>query len=453
MEKNNKTPQTSTQLPHKSRSRDAVLTELQNLYQQDTNWHHGRTFSLVYHAGDEHTDFLKKVYNLYFHQNGLNPGAFPSLQKYEAEVLAMTQKIFHGDLDPENLAVGTMTSGGSESIMMAIKTYRDFYRVNKPQVTAPEMIVPASIHPAFDKAAQYFSIKLIKAPVDQNFTVDLDAVEKLINDNTILLVGSAPQYPQGVMDPIEALANMALKHNISMHVDACLGGFFLPFLKKAGYPVPKFDFEVPGVTSISADLHKYGFAAKGASVVMYRNKDLRRFQFFVSKEWSGGLFGSPSMTGTRPGGSIAAAWAAMQVFGEEGYVNMAKKVMTITETLQSGLKKLGYQILGKPLMGVYAFSNSDVDVYAVADQMSLRGWYLDRQQRPVSLHMMITPAHENYIEVFLKDMKESTDFVKAHPESSNQGMAAMYGMAVKMPDSNMIDQYLYKYMDDRYEQA
>ena len=436
--------------PAQGRARAEVLKELKDLYAHDTNWNKGRTFSLVYHAGEEHTDFLKEVYNLYFHHNGLNPGAFPSLKKFESEVLEMAYQLFHGNQDPQNPAAGTMTSGGSESIMMAIKTYRDFYRAHKPQVTKPEMIVPISIHPAFDKAASYFDVKIVKAQVTADYSVDLAAVEKLINPNTILIVGSAPQYPQGVMDPIESLAKLAIKQGISMHVDACLGGFFLPFAEKNGIKVPPFDFRVPGVTSISADIHKYGFAAKGASVVLYKNKDLRRFQFFVSKEWPGGLFGSPSMTGTRPGGSIAAAWAAVQAFGVDGYCQVAKTVMEITHKMQDGVKSLGFEILGNPIMGVFAFNHKSLDVYAVADQMSLKGWYIDRQQHPICLHLMITPAHENYVEEFMRDLTDSVNFVKAHPETSNQGMAAMYGMAAKAPGA-MIDQFLYKYMDDRYE--
>lgn len=438
-------------LNQNGRSRKEILAELKKFNKTDADWSQGKTFSLVYHAGEEHTDFIKEAYNIYFHHNGLNPGAFPSLQKFEAEVLSQVIDLFHGYEDTQNPAAGTMTSGGSESIMMAIKTYRDYYRTHRPEIIQPEMIVPQTIHPAFDKAAVYFNVKMLKAPVDQNFQVDIEQVKKMINKNTILLVGSAPQYPQGIMDPIQTLADLALENKISLHVDACLGGFFIPFAKLAGFEIPEFDFKIKGVTSISADLHKYGFTAKGASVILYRNKDLRRFQFFVSKDWPGGLFGSPSMTGTRPGGSIAAAWATLQAYGIEGYTQVAQEVMTTTMKLQEGIKQIGYTILGKPVIGVYAFTHQSLDVYAVADQMSLRGWYLDRQQYPAALHMMITPAHTKVADQFLKDLKESTDFVLAHPETSNQGMAAMYGMAAKAPDPSMIDMFLYQFMDERYD--
>lgn len=435
-------------LPKTGRARDELLKTLQSLHDQDTRWREGKTWSLVYHANDEHTEFLKKAYSIYFHQNALNPGAFPSLQKYEAEVLSMATNLLGGG----EKAAGTMTSGGSESIMMAVKTTRDWMKTQKPEITAPEMIVPVSIHPAFDKAAQYFQVKMIKAPVTADFRVDVAAVEKLITKNTILIVGSAPQYPQGVIDPIEKLAGLAKSRGIAMHVDACLGGFLLPFMKMLGHPIPAFDFRVDGVTSMSADIHKYGFAAKGASIVLYRDKEIRRHQFFVSSDWPGGAFASPSMTGTRPAGSIAAAWATLNAFGEEGYLKMTKEILDNTEKLKKGIREIGLSIVGEPEAAIFAFTASDskLDIYAVADQMQVRGWYIDRQQKPTCLHLMVTPAHTTIIPQFLKDLKDSVEFVKSHPELSNEGMAAMYGMMAKVPDPSMIHHYLYQYMDDRY---
>ncbi len=441
-----KTDDNQVSLPKKGTSRETLLKQLQSSHDHDTNWHNGRTFSLVYHAGDEHTEFLKKAYGIYFHQNGLNPSAFPSLQKFEAEVVSIAANLLGGGAD----AAGTMTSGGTESIMMAIKTYRDWARATKPQIKNPEMIVPASIHPAFDKAAHYFDVKIVKAPVANDFRVDLEAVKKLMNQNTILLVGSAPQYPQGVIDPITELAALAKKSGIGMHVDACVGGFILPFIKKLGYAVPAFDLSVDGVTSMSADLHKYGFAAKGSSIVLYKNKELRRHQFFVLSGWSGGAFASPSMPGTRPAGSIAAAWATLQAFGEDGYLEIAKSCMDNAKKLQDGITALGFKIVGKPEMSIFGFESKEMDVYAVADQMQARGWYIDRQQNPTCLHLMVTPAHTAHIDTFLKDLKDSATAVKNNPKLSTEGMAAMYGMMAKVPDPSMVDQFLYQYMDQRY---
>lgn len=434
------------QLPKTGTPRDQLLKQLQSFHDRDTNWHDGRTFSLVYHANDEHTEFLKKAYSIYFHQNGLNPSAFPSLRQLEAEVVSMAANLLGGG----ETAAGTMTSGGTESILMAVKSYRDRARELQPTITKPEMIVPISIHPAFDKAAHYFDVKIVKAPLDADFRVDVEAVKKLINPNTILIVGSAPQYPQGVIDPIEDLARLAKSKGIGMHVDACVGGFLLPFLKKLGHPIPPFDLSVDGVTSISADLHKYGFSSKGSSIVLYKDKDLRRYQFFILSEWPGGCFASPSMPGTRPAGAIATAWGTLRAFGESGYLEIAKTCWDNTQKMQAGIRALGLEIVGKPETTIFGFSGKNVDVYAVADQMQLRGWYVDRQQHPICLHLMITPAHTPHIEAFLKDLKECMAIVKGNPALSSEGMAAMYGMAAKVPDPSMVDQFLYRFMDERY---
>lgn len=300
-------------LPKTGTDRKKVLSKLEENRAGDSKWHEGRTFSLVYHESDEHTEFLKKAYTTYFHENGLNPGAFPSIRKYEAEVVSMAAHLLGGG----EKAAGSMTSGGSESVMMAVKAHRDWAFSTKG-IREPEMIFAVTAHPAFDKAAHYFGVKPVKVPVDSNQRMELSAVKSALTPNTILIVGSAPQYPHGVMDPILDLASLAKANGVGMHVDACVGGFMLPFLRKLGRDIPPFDFNVDGVASISADLHKYGFTAKGASVILFRDKELRRFQFFISKDWPGGLFASPSVTGTRPAGSIAAAWATLNALGEEG---------------------------------------------------------------------------------------------------------------------------------------
>jgi len=429
--------------------REQVLKELEQLHQGDTKWSDGRVFSLVYHAGQEHTDFLKKVYTMYFHENGLNPAAFPSIQKYESEVCSIAAHLLGGG----EKAAGSMTSGGTESIMMAIKTHRDWALATK-NITAPEVIYPATAHPAFDKAVHYFGVKPIKIKVDADQRVDLNEVKKAITPNTILLVGSSPQYPHGIMDPIAELAALAKQHGIGMHVDACVGGFMLPFLKKLGHDVPPFDFSIDGVTSMSADLHKYGFTSKGASVVIFRDKDLRRFQFYVSSDWPGGMFASPSMTGTRPAGSIAAAWATLKAFGEEGYLELYKNLWETTKKFQKGVTDLGFKVIGKPVGTLFAYqapADSGINIYVIADLMEKKGWFVDRQMMPDSIHLTVTPAHAPALEKYLADLKEARDHAKAHPELADEGMAAMYGMAAKIPDPTMVHQFLYGYMDQRYE--
>jgi glutamate/tyrosine decarboxylase-like PLP-dependent enzyme len=270
-----------------------------------------------------------------------------------------------------------------------------------------------SAHPAFDKAAHYFGVRIVRTPADKNFRADVDAVRAAITPNTILIVGSAPSYPQGALDPIVELAQVAREHNILCHVDACVGGMMLPFVRKLGYPVADFDLRVPGVTSISADLHKYGYAAKGASVILYKTHALRRHQFFVSTDWPGGIYASPTMMGTRPGGAIAAAWAVMNYLGEEGYLRIADTVMQTATKIKNGINAIdGVKVLGDPVMSVLAIGSDKLNVYEVGDEMTARGWYLDRQQFPASLHVTINYAHAQSADQFLDDLRQAVALAK-----------------------------------------
>ncbi len=396
-------------LPSQRRPRENILSEMRQLREHDVKWREGKVWSLVFNAGDEVTELLKQAYTMFFSENGLNPTAFPSLKKFEAEVVAMTASLLGGD----DRTAGNMTSGGTESILMAVKTAREWARSTTPSNTAPEMILPATAHPAFDKAAHYFSIKAVRVPVGPDFCADVAAVQAAITPNTILMVGSAPSYPQGVVDPIAELAPVAQERGLLFHVDACVGGFMLPFVRKLGYPVPDFDFSVPGVTSISVDLHKYAYAAKGASVILYENKELRRHQFFVTTDWSGGIYASPTMTGTRPGGSIAAAWAILNYLGEEGYLDITDTVMKTTVRLRDGINAIdGVQVLGDPAMSVMAIGSDTLNVYEVGDEMTLRGWHLDRQQFPPSLHLTVNHAHAQVVDQFLNDLEQAVSETK-----------------------------------------
>ena len=331
---------------------------------------------------------------------------------------------------------------------MAVKMHRHWFRATKPEIKEPEMVLPETAHPAFEKAAHYFDVKSVRIPANGEFRADVKAMEQAINENTIMLVGSAIQYPQGVVDPITELSDVASKYKIGLHVDACLGGFLLPFVKKLGYPIPDFDFTVPGVTSISADIHKYGFAAKGASTVLYRNTELRRHQFFVYADWCGGIYASPTMTGTRPAGAIAAAWAAMNAMGEDGYLRNAEQIMNTTKELIDGVNAIpGLYVLGKPDMSVFAFASEEVDMFAVADAMDERGWHVDRQPAPPAIHIMVALAHAPVVGQFLSDLGESVEYVRANPSASTEGSAPMYGMMATAPDRGMIRDFVLETMD------
>ncbi|MFO7666754.1 MAG: aminotransferase class V-fold PLP-dependent enzyme [Desulfobacterales bacterium] len=432
-------------VPGKGILKDELLSRMESMRNNDADWRSGKTWSLVYYAGEDHTDLLKKAHNMFFSENGLSPLAFPSLKTFENEVIAMTAGMLGGD---ESVS-GTMTSGGTESILMAMKAYRQWARETMPSVKEPEILLPVTAHPAFEKAAHYFDLKTVHSPVGNDYKADVNATRKLVSDNTIVMAGSAPAYPHGVIDPITELAAIAKEKGIGFHVDSCLGGFILPWLKKLGYPVAPFDFSIPGVTSISADIHKYGYAAKGASVVLYRSKELRRHQFFVYSNWPGGIYASPSMTGTRAGGAIAAAWAALNSIGEEGYLRLAESAMKTAETIMEGIVGIkGLYILGKPDMSVFSFASDTFDIFALGDAMDKRGWHLDRQQFPSSLHMMVTAAHEKVAEAFISDLKESVAEVIANPKASSEGTAAMYGMAASLPDRKAVDGFVLDLMDE-----
>ncbi len=421
--------------PQKGRPFDEILAELDSFGVNDPQYKDAKTWSLVYYLNEEYTDFLQQAYGKYFSANGLNPTAFKSLKRLEKEVLKFTAELFHVDEE----ACGVMTSCGTESCMLAVKTYRDLGR--SKGIKKPEMIIPETAHVAWDKGSEYFGVKIRRAPLDKDFRVDVNAVKKMINKNTVMILGAAPEYPHGIIDPIEELGKLALKHKIPLHVDACVGGYILPFLEKSGQQLPLWDFRVEGVTSISADIHKYGFAAKGASSIIYRNVDYFKHQVFVNESWPGGLFASPAFLGTRPGGSYAAAWAAIQANGVDGYTDLANRTIEIAKKLKKGIEEIGcFEIIGNPVASLFAYRSTDknVNIFALGDVMEEKGWHIDRIQRPDALHAMVTASHEKVVESYLSDLRESVEYVRQHPELADSGQAATYGLVSHLPLRGMV---------------
>ncbi len=399
-------------LPTRGLPEREILEEMDRAAQQDVRWRDGRVFSLVFDAGDELQAFLRKAYTAFFSENGLNPTAFPSLRKFEIQVVSMVAGLLGGDAN----VVGNMTSGGTESILLAVQAARERARDKSPRNTRPEMVLPSTAHPAFDKAAHYFGVHPVHVPVGKDFRADAKAMKKAVNRHTILMVGSAPAYPHGVVDPIGEIAEIAKAKDIPLHVDACVGGMMLPFIRTLGYPIPHFDFAVPGVTSMSVDLHKYGYAAKGASVILYRNPALRRYQYFAYTDWPGGIYVSPTMTGTRPGGAIAAAWAILHRLGYEGYQDIAREVMGTTRRIRAGIDRMpGVHVLGDPHASILAIASDTVDIYEVGDRLSDKGWHLDRQQFPPSLHLTVNRAHVKSAGLFLEDLRHAVRASRKEP--------------------------------------
>ncbi|HPA73918.1 MAG TPA: aspartate aminotransferase family protein, partial [Spirochaetota bacterium] len=384
----------------------------------------------------------------YLSANGLNPMAFKSLKQLESEVVRMTANLLHGGRD----TAGVMTSGGTESCLLAVKTYRDMGRVEK-RIRRPEMVIPETAHVAWEKGAEYFGVKAVRAPLRGDFGVDVGAVRKLVNRNTVMILGSAPEYPHGIIDPIQELGAVAYDRNIPLHVDACLGGYLLPFIEKLGVALPAWDFRVPGVTSVSADAHKYAFSAKGASVILYRSADILKHQFFVFENWPGGVFASPALLGTRPGGAYAAAWASIMALGEDGFLKNTREILKASNKLKEGIRAIPeLDIIGTPLTAIFAYTSKskNVNIYAVADVMEKRGWHIDRLQRPDALHAMLTPLHLKVIPLYLKDLRESVEHVKLHPELASKGGAAMYGMISHIPLRGMVKKTVLKMFADMY---
>lgn len=404
-------------LPHEGTPREALFATMRARKARDADWKGGRTWSLIYPAGEDVDDVLREANNLYLFENALNPFRFPSLREMELDVVSMTADLLHGGEG----AGGAMTSGGTESILMAVKTARDRAHAEKG-ITQPEMVVPLSAHPAFAKAGKYFCVAVKQVPLRADLRADVDAAARLITDNTVLLVGSAPNYPHGVIDPIPELAALAAARDISFHTDACVGGFLLPFLERLGHPVPPFDFRVPGVTTISADVHKYGYCTKGASVIAHRSRETLQYQMFLYDQWPGGLYGSPAMAGARPAAPVAASWAVMNYLGEAGYMRLAAVIWDTTRRLRAGIEAIpGLHVWGNPDASLLAFGSEVVDIMAVGDVMDDRGWHLDRQTNPAALHMMVTPNHAKVVDRFLTDLR---DAVSQH--GATRGVQARY---------------------------
>lgn len=426
---------------------EALLEQMRSMKGEDADFVGGRTWSMVYWPGDEHHHVTERANNLFLATNGLNPFAFKSLRRMEREVVQMTAGLLTG---PET-TVGTMTSGGTESILLAVHTYRERARARWPWIRHPEMVVPETIHVAFDKAAHYFGVRLRKIPVGPDKRADVRAMRRAIGRNTIAIAASAPQYAHGVVDPIEELAAIAEKKRIPFHVDACFGGFILPFLERLGHPIPSWDFRVPGVTSISADVHKYGYAPKGASVLVYRDMSYLRHQFFVSTDWPGGVYVSPTMQGTRPGGCIAGAWASMMHMGEEGYLALAAQALEGATRLRAGLAAIPeIRMLGAGHSTIVTWTCDGVDTYAVADQLAEKGWSVDRQQKPPSIHCTVNASNLPVLDTYLADVAEAVALVKANPELAKEGEAAMYGMMAKVPVRRLVSSSVRKVMEQMY---
>lgn len=438
-------------MPAKGLNREEVLKKMQDLASQEQDrWKDGYVSGSVYNGDAEHIEFLNKVYALASQANPLHTDIWPSINKYEAEIVSMTANMLGASKTADTIC-GAVSSGGTESILLAMKSYRDRAREEKG-ITKPEMVLPITAHAAFDKAAHYFGIKMVKIPLKDDLTVDIDKYRAAFNENTIVAIGSAPSFPHGIIDPIEQLSEIARSKGVGFHTDGCLGGFILPWAEKLGYKVPPFDFRLPGVTSMSADTHKYGYAAKGTSVVLYRGEELRRYQYFTLTDWPGGLYFSPTFAGSRAGALSAAAWATMVTMGEDGYLRAAKAILETSDKIKAGIRSIdGIRLIDDPLF-VIAFDSKDFDIFRVLDRMAQKHWSINGLHKPSCVHIAITLRHTmpGVAERFVEDLRESVEWVKSNPATEG-GLAPVYGLAASIPFRGMVSDLLTRYMDVLYK--
>lgn len=391
--------------PGKGRKPEDLIAYISRLKQNDSRWDTGKMFGFVYYPESQAAELLKTVSQLYFFENALNPNLFSSIVQLENQTISMVADLLHGDED----VAGNITLGGTESIFLALKAARDRNRRLHPEIRVPEVILPVSVHPAFHKAVHCLGLKTVVLPLSDDYKADVTRLPGLLTQDTIMIVGSAPSYAHGMIDPIEEMGQFAWQNNLLFHVDACLGGFMLPFAEELGYPIFPFDFRVQGVTSISADFHKFGYGVKGSSAVLYRNRELRKDQLFAFSRWPGGIFGSPTLMGTRSGGPIAAAWTILHMLGREGYLEMTRKTLEGSDRLKKGIQSIaGLNLVGNPQTSIFSFTSTLNNIFIISQEMEAKGWVFDRIEQPEAIHLIVTMPNLEHIDGFLSDLQTAT---------------------------------------------
>jgi glutamate/tyrosine decarboxylase-like PLP-dependent enzyme len=435
-------------LPEHGRAREDLLAELEAMAkEEDAFWETGKCSGTMYCGDHEHYAFMNQAFGLFAHVNALQRDMCPSQTKFESEIIAMTLDLFHGEAVTDAVPGGLVTTGGTGSILHAMVAYREQGAARG--ITAPNVVKPETAHPAFDKGCHLFDIQVRTVPVDPVTTqADMGAVANAIDGNTVALIGSACNYGYGTIDPIDAMSELALRHGIGLHVDGCLGGWILPFGRELGYDIPVFDFRVPGVTSISADTHKYGYAFKGTSVLAFRDQALRNGQYFFLTGWSGGKYCSPGIEGSRSGGLLAATWAALVSLGRDGYLRYAKEIFETAETMKAAVRSHPeLRIMGDPTF-VFSFTSDEFDIYHVNDFMRGRGWRFNGQQYPNAIHMAVTrpQTQPGVAEAFAGDLADAVAYAAEHTAESPKTGAIYGGVAGGLTDE--ADEFIRTVMAD-----
>jgi len=415
----------SRHLPEQGVPAEALLAELRAMARrEDAGWENGKCSGTMYCGDHAHYALLNEAFGYFSHVNALQRDMCPSMSRFESEIIAMTLDLLHGEAvalhNPAHRACGALGFGGTESILNAVLAYRERAREERG-IQRPAMIWPDTAHPAFHKAAHLFGLDVVVAPTDPVTTqVDVDFVRRAITPQTAVVIASAGNYPYGTIDPIAELSALALEKGVGLHVDGCLGGWILPWGQQLGYPnIPVFDFRLPGVTSISADTHKFGYGLKGTSVLAWRDKSLRRYQYYMLPGWKGGAYASPGIAGSRSGGLIAATWASIMSLGRSGYRARAKRIFDTAFAMQEAVgRHPELRLMGKPTF-CFSFTSEDFDVYHLNDFMKTRGWRFNGQQNPAAVHMCVTgpQTQPGVVETFAQDLSEAVAYAKKPPRA------------------------------------
>jgi len=445
---------TYSTIPDNGRSPEEVIAEVRNFAtREDAVGDTGRVSGSLYSGDHDHYHLLTEIFEEFAHVNVLQRDMYPSATKFEGEIIAMALDMLHG-CTPDSDACGVITSGGSESLITALYTYRE-QAARERGVTQPNVVIPATAHVALDKGAHWLGIEMRHAPLGSDHLVDVAKMESMIDANTIAIVGSAGNYAHGLIDPIPELGQLALKHGIGLHVDGCLGGFILPWIEANGIAVTPWDFRVPGVTSISADTHKYAYALKGTSTLLYRTKTLRSYQYFTYPDWPGGLYLSPCFAGSRSGGLIASSWASMLLMGKQGYRDAAKEIYAAAQKIVMAIKSEipELEVVGDPTFLV-AFTSPQLDVYLINDELKRRGWRMNALQMPPGLHFCITRPNTgpDVIEKYIEDLKASVAYAKENLGATAQS-GAMYGFGGTPKGNATLSFVMSGYLDAMHELA
>ncbi|WP_369939100.1 pyridoxal phosphate-dependent decarboxylase family protein [Xanthomonas medicagonis] len=390
-------------LPEQGLPWNALQDAMSDMRSGDADWRHGRTPLHVYYAGEDVLDVARRAYAMFINENALAPAAFPSLQRMQDDIIDIALSLLGGGAR----GGGSMTSGGTESIILAVRSALRAFRHRHPRIARPRLLLPTSAHPAYDKAADLMQLDVLRVPIGQDYRADVEVLAQNLTADTLMIVASAPSLPFGVIDPVESIARLAREHGVWLHVDACIGGFLAPHVAKFKPGLPRFDLSVPGVRSLSADLHKFGYSAKGASVILYADAEDMAYQHFEYFDWPKGMYRTQTLTGTRPGGTVAAAWAVLHYLGENGYRALAQRVMRLRDRYIAGIRAIpDLHLFGEPDLSVIAYGSQELDIHGIGDAMQTRGWYVSRLSHPPALHMTVTPGHDLGVDAYLADLAQ-----------------------------------------------